>query len=264
VPPPRKRFGQHFLTDRAALQRIVDALDLTGRETVVEIGPGRGALTEFLVPRARRLVGVEVDRDLVAALRARYAGHPHVEIVEADVLQTDLAALARGPFCLIGNVPYNITTPIIFHSLRRPRPERSVFLVQREVAERLAAAEGTAAYGALSVNVQTVARVELVGSVGAGAFHPKPKVSSAIVRLVPLREPLIAPEAEEPFRVFVIGVFGQRRRQLVRALRTVTGLTAPVVGAAVESAGLDPLARAEDLPPSAIVALFTEMQSATA
>jgi 16S rRNA (adenine1518-N6/adenine1519-N6)-dimethyltransferase len=255
VPPPRKRFGQHFLTDRHALQRIADALQLTGTETVIEIGPGRGALTDLLVDRARRLVCIEVDRDLVAALRERYAERGHVEIVEGDVLTMDLGALAKGPFVLAGNVPYYITTPIIFHALTAPRPVRAVYLVQREVADRLTAQPGSKAYGALSVNVQALATVEFLGGVSAGAFYPKPKVESAIVRLTPRSEPLIGPEEEADFRAFVIALFGQRRRQLARALRTIANLDATVAHDVVIAAGLDPSMRAEDRHPSELVAL---------
>ncbi len=223
---------------------------------MLEIGPGRGALTELLVERAERLILVEVDRDLAALLREKYAAARHVEVVEGDVLTMDLAALAGGHYRLVGNIPYNITTPIVFHSLRSPRPELAVFLVQREVADRLAAREGSREYGALSVNVQTVAQVESLGGVPAGAFHPKPKVDSAIVRLRPLEHPLLEPSEEEGFRRFVIGLFGQRRRQIVRALRTVTGLDAVAARSAVETIGIDPSSRCEELAPGKFVLLF--------
>lgn len=252
---PRKRFGQHFLSDRHALQRIADALQLAGTETVLEIGPGRGALTDLLLERAQRLICIEVDRDLSALLRQRYAAHTNVEIIDADVLTLDLAALARGPYVLAGNVPYNITTPIIFHALQTPRPDRAVYLIQREVAERLAASPGSKAYGALTVNVQTVATVELLGGVSAGAFYPKPKVESAIVRLTPRGMPLITPDEEADFRPFVIGLFGQRRRQLARAIRTVARLDAAGAQEIIALAGLDPSSRAEDLAPVQLVAL---------
>ena len=255
MPPPRKRFGQHFLTDRSALQRIANALELTGEETVLEVGPGRGALTDLLVDRARRVVCIELDRDLAAHLRQRYAGRANVEIVQGDVLDQPLAALAGVPYVLVGNVPYYITTPIIFHALERPRPTRAVYLVQREVAERLSAPAGSKTYGALTVNVQVVARAELIGAVSAGAFHPKPKVESAIVRLTPLAEPLVTTMEEDRFRSFVIGLFGQRRRQLGRAIRTVTGLNAVQAQAAIARTGLDPSVRAEDLTPLQLVAL---------
>ena len=179
----RKSLGQHFLHDARALDRIVEALQLTGQETVLEIGPGRGALTDRLAGRCARLVLIEYDRALAALLRERYANDPHVEVVEADVLETDLGALARGPYVLVGNVPYYITTPILFHALAAPRPLRAVYLVQREVADRLTAGPGSRDYGALTVNVQAVAHAEFVAPVPAGAFRPPPKVESAIVRI---------------------------------------------------------------------------------
>ena len=252
----RKRFGQHFLTDRHALLRIVDALQLTGSETVVEIGPGKGALTDLLAERCAHLQCVEIDRDLAAFLRDRYRDRPHVEITAADVLSVDLGALAGRPYVLVGNLPYYLTTPIIFHALKTPRPMRSVFLVQREVAERLSAAPGTKAYGALSVNVQLVAAVETVGVVGAGAFFPRPTVESAMVRLTPFVAGQGSGMDQEALRAFVTGLFGQRRRQLPRALRTVTGLDAGTALAVVRGLALDEKCRAEELPPVQLARLF--------
>jgi 16S rRNA (adenine1518-N6/adenine1519-N6)-dimethyltransferase len=250
LPRPRKRFGQHFLRDRGVLARIADALQLTGAETVVEIGPGRGALTDLLVDRARRLVAVEVDRDLAAHLRARYADRPHVEIVEADVLQVELAALAGGDFVLAGNVPYYITTPILFHALRAPRPARAVYLVQREVAERVAAAPGRKEYGALGVNVQAVARVELLARVPPGAFQPPPQVDSAVIRVTPRDDPVVAADEEARFRGLVQEAFGLRRKQLRRVVRTIARLDAERAEAVLAEAGLDPEARPETLSPT--------------
>jgi 16S rRNA (adenine1518-N6/adenine1519-N6)-dimethyltransferase len=175
-PPIRKSLGQHFLNDRRILQRIVDALELTGEETVVEIGPGRGSLTELLLPSARRLVLIEYDRALAAQLRDRYAGTASVTVVEADVLEVNLGGVAGGPYHLVGNVPYYITTPILFHALEVPRPNRAVYLVQREVAERIVAAPGSDEYGALSVNIQSVANATLLFRVAPGSFVPPPKV----------------------------------------------------------------------------------------
>ncbi len=256
LPPVRKSLGQHFLHDARALDRIVQALELTGAETVIEIGPGRGALTERLVPLARRLILIEYDRALARMLRERYAEAPTVEVVEADVLETDLGKLAGAPYVLVGNVPYYITTPILFHALERPRPDRAVYLVQREVAERLAAAPGSRDYGALSVNVQAVAVPELIAHVPARAFRPPPKVESAIVRLVPRPTPVIPPEREARFRTLVQQVFGMRRKQMRRIVRSLMPLDAAGADALLLGAGIAPDARPETLAPASFAALL--------
>ena len=250
-PPPRKRLGQHFLTDPRILGRIADALELRGTETVVEIGPGRGALTEALLERAGRLVAVEVDRELAARLRARYAGDARVTVVEADVLEVDLAAIAgTDDYVLAGNVPYYITTPILFHALKRPRASRAVYLVQREVADRIVAEPGSKIYGALSVNVQALARVESLFRVPAGAFQPPPKVESAVIRVTPLAHPAIGPELEERFRALVQESFGLRRKQMRRVVRTIASLDAERAETMLSDARIDPEVRPETLSPA--------------
>jgi len=254
---PRKRFGQHFLADRAALTRIADALNAATGETIIEIGPGRGALTDLLVARGLKTIAIEIDRDLGLLLRTRYANNPNLRIVEADVLTIDLAAEAGGPFRLVGNIPYNITTPIVFHALRHPRPAAAVFLVQREVAERMAATPGSRIYGALSVNVQSVVRVELIGRVKAGAFHPPPKVDSAIIRLTPLEQPVVGPDDEEALRTFVVAAFSQRRKQMLRALRQAVSLDPVSAESALREAGIDPTRRPETLSPAEFAALLS-------
>jgi 16S rRNA (adenine1518-N6/adenine1519-N6)-dimethyltransferase len=259
-PRPRKRFGQHFLADRGALARIADAVNATLGETVIEVGPGRGALTDELVARGFRIIAIEIDRDLIKGLKARYAANPAVRIVEGDVLTVDLAALAAGEYRLVGNVPYYITTPIIFHALRAPRPLSAVYLVQREVAERLAAAPGSQAYGALSVNVQSVAQVELIGRVKAGAFHPPPKVESAIVRLVPLAHPVVQPDDEDALREFVIAAFGQRRKQITRVLRQIASLDAAMAESVLTEVSIEPTRRPETLTPAEFAALFAALR----
>jgi 16S rRNA (adenine1518-N6/adenine1519-N6)-dimethyltransferase len=253
---PRKRLGQHFLHDRRVLERIADAVAPEPGETIVEIGPGEGALTDLLATRATRLVAVELDRDLAARLRERYAAQPHVEIVEADVLDVSLAELAGGPFVLAGNVPYYITTPILFHALVAPRPRRAVYLVQKEVADRVVAPAGHDDYGALSVNVQALARAERLFTVGAGAFRPPPSVESAVLLVEPRADPLVEPEEERAFQRFVVALFGQRRKQLVRALRESANVSADAALAAVIAAGLEPTARAETIAPAGLVSLF--------
>ena len=249
-PPTRKSLGQHFLTDRRILGRIADALHLTGSETVLEIGPGRGALTDILVERAGRLIAIEYDRALAEILRERYARRNNVLIAEADVLELSLGELAAGPYVLIGNVPYYITTPILFHALVPPRADRSVYLVQKEVADRLSAVPGTKEYGALTVNVAAVARAETLFKVPAGAFTPPPKVESAVVRVTPLPQPLLEQAEERPFRLLVQGAFGMRRKQMRRVLRSLYAVDAPVADEVLEGANIDPEARPETLTPA--------------
>jgi 16S rRNA (adenine1518-N6/adenine1519-N6)-dimethyltransferase len=263
LPPIRKSLGQHFLTDRRILERIANAAELTGHETVIEIGPGRGSLTEFLVPRAKRLVLIEYDRALAAMLREKYSANASVEIVEADVLTVDLGAVAAGPYCLIGNVPYYITTPILFHALQPPRPERAVYLVQREVAERIVAEPGTKEYGALSVNLQAVAKAKLLFRVAPGSFQPPPKVESAVVRIEPRSDPVIDGQHEGAYRRFVQDAFGMRRKQMRRVLRSLWALSAEAAEAALLAAGVDPSARPETLSPDRFAALVVARRSAT-
>jgi 16S rRNA (adenine1518-N6/adenine1519-N6)-dimethyltransferase len=199
---------------------------------------------------------VEIDRALTEHLQEKYRDRSNVEIVQGDVLETDLHALAGSDFLLIGNVPYYITTPIVFKALDAPIPRRSVFLVQREVAERMAAKEGTESYGALSVNVAAVANTEQVMSVPASAFKPPPKVESAVIRLTPRVAPLVAAESLPGFRTFVQAAFGQRRKQMQRALRTVRGMTPQEAGAVLERAGIDPAARPEVVSPEGFARLY--------
>lgn len=260
--PIRRRFGQNFLTDQTALARIAAALELTGDEQVVEIGPGRGALTAHLVGKCRRLTCVEIDRDLVAGLRATYGAREGVVVVEGDILETDLDALAGGPFVLVGNVPYNITTPIIFHALSSRGMQRAVFLVQREVADRLSARPGESTYGALTVNVGLTHDVEMFAQVPAGAFFPRPKVQSAVIRFTPGSHQVVSPAEAADVRAFVTAMFGQRRRQLVRALRTVRDLSAIEATAVVARARLDATRRPETLDAGEFVRLFEAVRSA--
>ena len=260
-PPTRKSLGQHFLTDRRILGRIADALRLTGSDTVLEIGAGRGALTDILADRAGRLIAIEYDRALADILRQRYAKRGHVLIAEADVLEISLGELAAGPYVLVGNVPYYITTPILFHALVPPRADRSVYLVQKEVADRLCARPGTKEYGALTVNVGAVARAESLFKVPAGAFNPPPKVDSAVVRITPLAEPLVTPAEERPFRLLVQGAFGMRRKQMRRVLRSLYSVSADVADAVLAATGIDPEVRPETLSPEQFAALLRAFKS---
>ncbi|HEY1953576.1 MAG TPA: 16S rRNA (adenine(1518)-N(6)/adenine(1519)-N(6))-dimethyltransferase RsmA [Gemmatimonadaceae bacterium] len=259
-PPALKRFGQHFLSDKGILTAIVDALAPTATDTVVEVGPGRGSLTDILAERAGKLVAVEIDRALSAELRHRYSGKANVSIVEGDFLAIDPAALVGDDYLLIGNVPYYITTPIVFKALEPPIPRRSVFLVQREVADRLSADPGGESYGALSVNVAVVAAVERVLAVPAAAFRPPPKVESAVVRITPIEQPLVSAAALSGFRTFVQAAFSQRRKQMVRVLRSVRGFSADQALAVLQESGIDPAARPEVVTPGQFAALFAAVR----
>jgi 16S rRNA (adenine1518-N6/adenine1519-N6)-dimethyltransferase len=258
-PPVRKSLGQHFLHDKKVLTRIADAVEATKADTVVEIGPGRGALTDLLAERAGRLIAIEYDRALAAILRERYASKPHVEILEADALTVRFAGAAGNDFLLVGNVPYYITTPLIFHALEAPRPRRALFLVQKEVADRIAGSPGSSAYGALSVNVQAVAHAELVLRVAAGAFQPPPKVDSALIRLTPLAQPVVRPAEEAPFREFVQSAFGMRRKQMRRVLRSLLQIDAPRAEAILAKAGVSPDVRPETLAPDDFASLVRQI-----
>jgi 16S rRNA (adenine1518-N6/adenine1519-N6)-dimethyltransferase len=255
-PPVLKRYGQHFLADKKILAAIVDALAPTETDIVVEVGPGRGSLTDMLVERSGRVIGIEIDRALAEQLGKRYRERTNVRIVQGDVLETDLHAIAGSDFLLIGNVPYYITTPIVFKTLDPPIPRRSVFLVQREVAERMAAKADTESYGALSVNIAVVADTQQVMTVPASAFQPPPKVESAVVRLTPRAIPLVSSESLPAFRAFVQAAFGLRRKQMLRVLRTVRGLSPESAGALLERAGIDPTARPEVIAPEGFARLF--------
>jgi 16S rRNA (adenine1518-N6/adenine1519-N6)-dimethyltransferase len=259
LPRPRKRLGQHFLVDPVALRRIADALAPNEHDTVVEIGPGRGALTDLLSARAKRVIAIELDRDLVPYLRERYRQAGNVEVIERDVLEVNLAEVAGGEFLLAGNVPYYITTPILFHALEPPRASRAVYLVQREVAERVVAPPGSRTYGALSVNVQGFARAELVAHVPAGAFRPPPKVESAVLRVTPRIDPVVPASSEPAFRALVQAAFGLRRKQMRRVIRTIAHLDANGSDRTLDAAGIDPECRPETLLPDDFARLLAAL-----
>lgn len=235
-----RRLGQHFLTDPRILDRIVDALDPIAGETVLEIGAGKGSLTHVLLARGLDVVAIETDRELAEGLTRE-----GINVIRGDALQIPWPRVAK----VIGNIPYYITSPLIEKALTPPLSGRVVFLVQAEVADRLAAAPGGKSYGALSVGVQAVTRVEKLFTVAAGAFRPPPKVRSAVVRLTPLGEPLIQPDEVRPFRAFVTACFSKRRKQLKNA---VPGLSE----AHLRNLGVDPEARPERLAPEDFVRLF--------
>jgi 16S rRNA (adenine1518-N6/adenine1519-N6)-dimethyltransferase len=253
VSRPKRRLGQHFLRDPRLLARIADALDATPADTVLEIGAGPGGLTAALAERAGRVVAIEKDPDLAAGLRVRFPG---VEVIDGDALDLDWPATAgTAQYLLTGNIPYNITSPLLDKALTPPRPTRIVFLVQKEVARRVGAPPGGSEYGALSVGIQAVARVEVLFTIHAGAFHPPPEVDSAVLRLVPLQEPLVSDTEVRRFRALVVGLFGFRRKQLGRALRELTGWEAMRAQELLASVGLPSTVRPEVLAPQEFVRL---------
>jgi len=235
-----RRLGQHFLSDPKILGRIVDALDPIPGETVLEIGPGKGSLTEALLARGLTVVAIEKDRDLAAALARN-----NLTVVAGDALRIQWPRVPK----IVGNIPYYITSPLIDKALTPPLPERVVFLVQAEVADRLAAEPGSKVYGALSVGVQAVCRVEKLFTVAPGSFKPPPKVRSAVVRLTPRAAPLITPEEIASFRIFVTSCFSKRRKQLKNA---VTGISETDLRAL----GFDPAIRPERLAPEDFIKLL--------
>lgn len=260
----KRSLGQNFLIDPNIQRRIVEALGPSPEDVVLEIGPGRGALTRHLAGRVRRLVLAELDRELAARLREEYAGRDDVEVVEGDVLDLELERVTDevAQLKVIGNIPYNITTPIVFSLLeRRPRPRSILLMVQREVAERMAAPPGNKSYGALAVGVQSVASVEKVLSVGRNAFRPVPDVESAVVRIDPFQPPPLTLEEEAALRALTRNAFGQRRKQFQRILRDAYRLDADGVAALEERLGLDLRRRPEEFGPEVFIALAAALKS---
>lgn len=254
---PRKRFGQHFLHDAGILQRIVELVAPRAGDRLVEIGPGEGALTVPLLKAAGKLIAIELDRDLIEPLRSRAQPIGDLTIVNADVLTVDFSALAQGaPLRLVGNLPYNISTPILFHCLDHANAIRDMhFMLQKEVVERMAAGPGSKIYGRLSVMLQLRCRVEPLLHVPPAAFRPPPKVDSAVVRLTPL-PPDELPQVDIALLERVVRTaFGQRRKTLSNAL------SALVNAEQFSAADVDPRARAEQLTPAMFVTLCEVIQA---
>jgi 16S rRNA (adenine1518-N6/adenine1519-N6)-dimethyltransferase len=239
----RQKLGQHFLIKGSALDRIAAAACPHGRELVIEIGPGRGALTEKLLKRDARVVAIELDLALVEHLRRKFAGEPRLEIVHADVLATDL--MRWGPAAIAGNLPYYITSPILAKTVRSDF-RRAVFLVQKEVAERLTASPGSRDYGFLTVQVALFAGVRRLFDVKPTAFYPPPKVDSAVVLLEPRRR--LQGDEADAFLRFAGQCFKQKRK-------TIRNNLAGVYGKEIEAwpeAGL----RAEQVPVDGLIEMF--------
>ena len=240
----RKRFGQNFLHDHGVIERIVRAIHPAADDALVEIGPGRGALTEELLAANPRLQVVELDRDLIPVLRTRFFNYPEFRIHEADALRFDFRQLVQDgrPLRIVGNLPYNISTPLIFHLLSQSSVIRDMhFMLQKEVVQRLAATPGDRHYGRLGIMAQYFCRVQPLFEVGPGAFRPAPKVDSAVVRLVPHKSlPYPARDLETLQRV-VRTAFNARRKTLRKAL---AGL---ITAGQLQALGIDDGLRPENL-----------------
>ncbi len=248
LPRAKKRFGQHFLTDRHYVERIVSAIAPARGDAMVEIGPGTGILTHELVAALDHLQVVEIDRDLAAALRGRFP-EEKVTVHEADALDFDFEALAT-PLRVVGNLPYNVSTPILFRMAALGDQLRDcVFMLQKEVVERMVAAPATPEYGRLSVMLQYRFEMELKLRVPPGAFTPPPKVDSAVVRMVPLDASRPRARDEARFEGIVAAAFSQRRKMLRGALR---GHMSPE---AFDAARIDSSRRGETLSVAEFIAL---------
>ena len=241
---PRKRFGQHFLRDPEVIRRIVGAANLQPDDRVAEIGPGLGALTQALLPRLRCLDVVELDRDLIDPLRSACRGLGDLRIHNEDALGFDFCLLCRPGerLRILGNLPYNISTPLLFHLLQQAHCIHDMwFLLQKEVVDRMTASPGGRTYGRLSVMVQYRCRLERVLDVPPEAFRPPPRVRSAVVHITPLTVPRVAVYDQAAFAEIVAMAFSQRRKTLRNSLR------GRLSAEQIRSAGVDPGARAENI-----------------
>lgn len=249
---PRKRFGQHFLADSHYVERIVAAVAPRTGDRIVEIGPGLAALTQRLVERAGHVIAIEIDRDLTARLRERFS-RDELTLIEGDALETSLAPLGD---CLrvVGNLPYNISSPLLFHLAAHAATIRDIHvMLQREVVDRMVAAPATADYGRLSVMLQSRFAIERLFIVPAIAFRPPPKVESAVARLIPLGVSAPPIASDERFANVVAAAFSQRRKTLRNALASIADT------ATIERAGINPGARGETLSVADFVRLTTAL-----
>ena len=241
---PRKRFGQHFLTDASIIQKIITAIAPTPEQRLVEIGPGRGIITLPLLQAAGKLEAIELDRDLISGVRVLCLLHGELNLHQADALQFDYSTLQSDArqLRLVGNLPYNISTPLLFHLLTYKAVIQDMhFMLQKEVVERMAAEPGSKTYGRLSVMIQDACQVESLFDIGPAAFNPPPRVDSSFVRLTPKPDSPHSSEHQLAFAKIVSQSFGQRRKTLRNNLKT------HLTEAQIEADGINPQARAETL-----------------
>ncbi len=238
----RKRFGQHFLHDRNVIESILRAIDPQAGDQLIEIGPGRGALTYPLLERCGELTAIELDRDLVPVLQRESANLGRLQIINADILEFDIGDIGQGPYRLVGNLPYNISTPLLFHLLDSAGSIVDMhFMLQKEVALRIVAEPGDNNYGRLSVMLQYHCDCAYLFEVAPQSFTPAPRVDSAVVRLVPSASPKVEIGDYRRFSLLVQTAFGQRRKTIANSLKTLLDREQ------IAACHIDPGARAENL-----------------
>lgn len=265
---PRKALGQHFLIAAPVLDRIVDSLALGPGDTVVEIGPGLGVLTQRLAAAGAPVVAVELDERLLPVLRETLAPYRNVQLVRGDALEVDLDALVaahggKSPYKVAGNLPYNITGPLVARLLQgRLAIERLVLMVQKEVADRFVAQPGTKDYGSLTVLVQYRTRCQIVATASRRCFYPPPEVTSAVVQMVVHAQPPVKVLDEQIFFHVVRAAFAQRRKTLKNALKAQLGLDAEQWEHVMAAAGIDPQRRGETLSIGEFAALANALVGA--
>jgi 16S rRNA (adenine1518-N6/adenine1519-N6)-dimethyltransferase len=240
---PRKRFGQNFLHDAGIIRHIISSLETQHSDHYVEIGPGHGAITQPLASQVKQLDVIEIDRDLAAELQAQ-TWFGDIKLHRADALKFDFSNIAHPPemLRLVGNLPYNISTPLLFHILTQHHLFTDVHvMLQKEVVQRMTATPGNKNYGRLTVALAARCKVESLFIIKPGAFTPAPKIDSAFARLTPLEHPLITPTEQNTFDTLLRHAFGQRRKQLGNALQELLSIEQ------IKAAGINPQHRAETL-----------------
>ncbi len=253
------KLGQHFLADASAARRIVEAADLASGDTVVEIGPGRGALTTELLSRGCRVVAIEMDRALASLLRDQFAGVDRIEIHEADFLRFDIEPYKDASPKFIGNLPYAAASPILQKILSWPSWRLAVFMFQKEVADRLTARPGGADYGVLTLSRWIRADAEALLTLGPESFRPRPRIRSTVLRFRRLDTPRLAPQDEKLFFRAAKAAFQERRKMAAGAMARLLDLPRSRVEAAFLKLGLDPRCRAQEIPPEAYLRLPSEL-----
>lgn len=269
----RKSLGQNFLTDMEIITLIASGSEISSDDLVIEIGPGFGILTAEIAKRAYAVVGVELDKNLIPILREHLADYDNVKIINNDILKTDINDIIQNArkeglpstakVRLIGNLPYYITTPIIMKLLENDIPCESIsIMVQKEVGERLLARPCSTDYGSITVAVSYRCELKKIADVPAEMFHPRPKVDSMVIMLIPRKEKSVKLLSENTFFAVVRGAFGKRRKTLLNSLTGVLGMDRETVAATLEKCGIDPARRAETLALEEFAELANEIHLA--